>query len=69
VILSTVDFGWEVMVTIVAVMAILGFTLVVLILRSPRSHHTRVGVFLERDDRDTIPEDEDIPPSEWPTRH
>lgn len=47
------------MVAILAALLVLGFVLLVLILRTPRSHHLRVGLFVERDESET-PDPHDV---------
>lgn len=65
---SSVDFGWEVMVTIIVLVAVTGFVGLILILRTPRSHRLRVGFFVERDEHEEpepyAVDDEDT--HEWP---
>jgi hypothetical protein len=64
------EIGWEVMVVLIVLFVALLLLGLIALIRSPRSHHLRVGFFVERDDQ-LAPEDEiDIPPSadEAPTR-
>ena len=71
---SKVDFGWEVMVTIIVALTVLSFVIIILILRTPRSHRLRVGMFVERDEAETeTPQDvaviESADTAEWPRRN
>ena len=62
------DFGWTVMVTILAALFTLLLLTAIWLLRDPRSHKVRVGFFLEREEAEEM-EDVPVPPSEWPTQH
>ena len=58
--------GWTLAVVIIAVVLVVGFLIVLLVMREGRSRKVRVGVFVERE---YTPEDSSGPPSEWPTKH
>ena len=59
--------GWTLAITIIAVVLVIGFLVVLALMREGRSRKVRVGLFVERE---YLPEEErpaDV--SEWPTKH
>jgi hypothetical protein len=58
--------GWPLAATIIAAVLVVGFVVMVLLMREGRSRKLRVGVFVEREYEDGS---KDVPRSEWPTQH
>ncbi len=63
---ATWDLGWETMVALIVAIVVVGFLLMVLLLRNPKGRKMRVGMFLERQNNGEDDVDEDT--HEWPTR-
>jgi hypothetical protein len=57
--------GWQLAACVIAGVLVLGFVLVLLIMREGRSRKIRVGMFVERE----YEPERDVPDSEWPTQH
>lgn len=50
--------NWETLVAFVVAVVVVGFVVAVWLSRSPRDHHVRFGVFLERGDGESDDDDE-----------
>jgi len=62
--------GWQLAGTIIAAIFVLGFILVLMIMREGKSRKLRVGMFVEREyDPDPPYDQEKEDHSEWPTQH
>jgi len=50
-VLANVTLDWQTVIVAICALLVLAFVAVVWLTRDPRSHHVRVGLFLERDDK------------------
>ena len=65
---ATLDIGWEAMIVLVTSVFVLGFLLVIFLVRNPTAKRLRVGMFLERERPDEVEhyDEDDAPTKEWP---
>jgi hypothetical protein len=59
--------GWQLAAVVIVGLVVIGFLVVLVILREGKSRRVRVGVFVEREHLDPPLVEEDQ--SEWPTQH
>lgn len=62
--LALTDVSWTDAIIFLAVIAAISLLAIIILLRTPRISRFRVGFFVERDEMESNPDDEDT--DEWP---